>query len=89
MKPESLPYSEVRAAVQQWMMVGDERMPKSDFESFQEIEKRCGFVGKIAMFIGLELYPFDSCEAEAVDSINDVIAFVEKNGVKVTGERNP
>ena len=89
MKPKSIPYSEVRAAVQRWMLLSDERMSKSDSESFREVERRFGFVGKLAMFVSLKLFPFDDREAEAVDSINDVIAFIEKNGVEVTGKRTP
>jgi len=89
MKPKSIPYSEVRAAVQRWMLLSDERMSKSDSESFRAVERRFGFVGKLAMFVDLRLSPFDETEAEAVDSINDVIAFIEKNGVKVAGKRNP
>lgn len=89
MKKRSISYSEVRAAIQRWAFLSDERMPKSDSESFREVEKQFGFVGKLAMFVSLELAPFDEAEAEAVDSINDVIAFIEKNGVRVTGKRMP
>ncbi len=88
MKQRSIPYSEVRAAVQRWMIVSDERMPQSDYESFREVEKLFDFVGKISMFVDLGLYPlFSESEASAVDSIHDVIAIIEKNGVKVTGKR--
>jgi len=85
-KQRSIPYSEVRAAVQRWAILSDERMPKTDADSLREIERHFEFVSKIAMFVDLGLgTDFDEEEAVAVDSIDDIIALLKKYNVRVTG----
>jgi len=79
----SMTMKQVHGFIQRGMILNDERMPKSIYQSFREIDRNFGFVSKVAMFVDMDIDDVDEREVEVVDSVADVIAFLKRHGVSV------
>ena len=77
-------FVELMVFIQRWMILSDERMPKTRYDSLQMISRNFSLCSKCGMFVDMDLKDFTDNEALAVDSIHDIIQFLLKMGVEVT-----
>jgi hypothetical protein len=93
---KTITYDQLLVVLKHAMILNDERMPKSIYDSFNQIEMYFGECGKMAMMIHLGDVIGDTfCLRGAMqdieanpyvfDNLDQLVKLLEKHGVEVTG----